>query len=75
MTYQKDTLNLSNPHLNKDLTSIIQFVETHLEPEIKIECIYFDGSDLSDEELEVKYEGRMTYKNKDELINFLLTEQ
>lgn len=75
VTYYKEGLNKNNPKLNEDLTSIIQFVETHLEPEIKIDYIYFDGSELSDERLEVGYEERVTYKNTDELIHFLFTEQ
>ncbi|QHJ69129.1 hypothetical protein [Planococcus halotolerans] len=74
VTYQEDKLNSSNPHLNEDLTSIFKFIETHLEPEIKIEFVYIDGKAPSIENLEIGYEDRMAYENIDELIAFLLNE-
>lgn len=75
VTYEKDGLNKSNPKLVDDVASIIQFVETHLEPKIRIDYIYFDESDLSNEELAIGYEDRMTYRNTDELLDFLFSEQ
>ncbi|WP_084242896.1 hypothetical protein [Planomicrobium okeanokoites] len=74
VTYQEDKLNAGNPHLNEDLTSIFTFIETHLEPEIKIEFVYIDGKVPSLEKLEIGYEERMKYTNVEELIAFLLNE-
>ncbi|TAA71718.1 hypothetical protein [Planococcus salinarum] len=74
VTYQADKLNSSNPHLNEDLTSIFNFIETHLEPEIKIEFVTIDAKAPSIEHLEIGYEERMKYGNVDELISFLLNE-
>lgn len=51
------------------------FITAHLEPKTKVETIYFEGSNLSGEEMMVGYEERINYKNNDELIDFLLNEQ
>ena len=75
MTYQKDGLNSTNPYLSEDMTAIFNFIETHLESEIKISYIFFKEAELSMEEFDVGYEEQMTYKDTDELINYLLNEQ
>lgn len=74
VTYQEDKLNSSNPHLTEDLTAIFKFIETHLEPEIKIEFVYIDGAVPSLESVDIGYEERMKYEDVDELIAFLLNE-
>ena len=74
LAYQEDSLNASNPYLKEDLTSIFDFIATHLEPETKVESVYIDGRGQSLEKLEIGYEERMQYKNVDELIAFLLNE-
>ena len=75
VAYQENKLNTSNPHLNEDLTSIFKFIETHLEPEIKVETVIIDGRVPSLENLDISYEERMKYRDIDELIAFLLEEQ
>lgn len=75
VTYQKGGLHSENPHLSEDLTVIFDFVETHLEPEIKINYIFFRGAELSMEEFDIGYEERMKYKDTDELIDYLMKQQ
>ncbi|AIY05699.1 hypothetical protein Plano_1734 [Planococcus sp. PAMC 21323] len=75
VTYQKGGLDSNNPYLSEDLTAIFDFVETHLEPEIKINHIYLRGAEYSMEEFDVGYEERMKYKDTNELIEELSKEQ
>lgn len=75
VTYQKGGLHSDNPYLSEDLIAIFDFIETHLEPEIKINYIYFEGAELAMEELDIGYEERMKYKDTDELIDYLMKEQ
>lgn len=75
VTYQKGGLVSNNPYLSGDLTAIFDFVETHLEPEIKINYIYLRGAEHSMEEFDVGYEERMKYKDTNKLIEELLEEQ
>lgn len=74
LTYQEGGLNSTNAFLSEDLTALFDFIETHLEPQIKVDTIEFRGADLSNEEFDVSYEERMKYKNVDELVDFILTK-
>ncbi|RLQ91295.1 hypothetical protein [Planomicrobium sp. Y74] len=74
VTYQADKLNSSNPYLKEDLTSILDFISTHLEPEFKVEFVDIDAKIPSLENLNIDYEERMKYESVDELIEFLLNE-
>lgn len=68
VTYTKNSFTASKLQLKEDITAIFNFIDTHLKPEFQMDMVYFEESELEEEDFIIPYENR---EDIDELIEFI----